>query len=162
MRKLSLVLSVGATMWATSACAQPESSAQRLSVVSFIEKMDRTVNTGTMDQFMALLTPDYTFVNQNGERQTKAQMRQMIESMIPSMRKHRAKSVVRHVQLQRQEASVWIEHTMTFEMKQGNRWVPQKHAGRFCLTLVRAGNSWKIQYEQELFQNEPWSFNTGG
>jgi len=158
MKPMLMMMALMAT--SISAFAQNENANTRQAAEAFFHKYDQMINKGDLNGYMGLLTKDYTSVDKQGKSMNKAELRAYISGMMPSSRNFHSVTTVKNVQLQSEEASVWVVNVMTMEQKVNGRWQKVKMTSRFCETLTRAEGPWKIKYSQELMTDEPWSFKT--
>lgn len=155
---LGLVLSLTSAM----ALSQGEKPGLRKEMETFYEKLDNIVEKGTVQQFFTLFDPSYYLVDTQGKRMNFAQFKQMVNGMAQGAKIVKSESRIKNVQLQDQEAVVWIQNEMVWKERSGNGWATKKSTTRWAENLVRKGNTWRFKSSQQLMTDEPWSFKTTG
>ncbi len=157
-----IVLGLLLVVSSMAAMAQNEKSGLRKEMETYYSKMDSMVMKAELNPFFALFDSNYYVSDLDGKRMNLAEFKQMIKGMVnnPGMKLVSHKSNIKNVQLQNQEAVVWIENVVTWKEKSGNGWATKKMTTRWAENLVSSSGSWKIKSSQQLMTNEPWSFKT--
>lgn len=144
------------------AFAQGEKPGLRKEMEAYYAKMDSIVMNGKLSTFFGLFHPNYYVSDLDGKRMNLAEFKQMIGGMASSMKIVSHKSTIKNVQLQDQEAVVWLQNEMVWKEPSGSKWVTKKVTTRWAENLVPSNGSWKLKSSQQLMTNEPWSFKTNG
>lgn len=160
--KSKVIVGLVLTLASVMALGQGEKPGLRKEMEAFYGKMDAIIVKGTVKEFFTLFDPSYYLVDTEGQRMSLAQFKQMVNGMAQGAKMVSYVSRIKNVQLQDQEAVVWIQNEMVWKEKSGNGWATKKSTTRWAENLIRKGNSWRFKSSQQLMTNEPWSFKTNG
>ncbi|HJP83168.1 MAG TPA: hypothetical protein VJ835_06635 [Fimbriimonadaceae bacterium] len=162
--RLKLICAVALVAAAISTFAQGENPALRRQMENIFAKMDQYVMTDNMPAMWAMFHPGYYSVDTEGKRMTLAQFKAMVNGYRRSSKMVNCKTRIWNVQLQDQEAVVWVQQEMTWKEPAGNgRWAVKKSTTRWAENLVHGGPlGWQFKSSQQLMTNEPWTFKTTG
>lgn len=145
----------------TLSFAQKEDAQARKQVTEYYRLLASAIEKGDMKTIETLVDPSYTSVDLDGKHLNFSQCKAMWSEGMAMMKDIKVTISVKNVQLQRMEASVWYEMTMSGVMGSGKSAQRVSFTQRFCDTLKNK-NGWRAVYCMELPTNEPWSFKTEG
>lgn len=148
---------------AVSAFAQSERPGLRKEMEAFYQKWDKAVMGKSLDNVWAFFHKGYYMVDTNGKRMNYPEYKNMIIQYSKSMKMVSSRTRIWNVQLQDQEAVVWVQSEMVWKEPSGKGWVTKKSTTRWGENLVPGGkNGWLFRSSQQLMTNEPWTFKTSG
>jgi hypothetical protein len=148
---------------AAASFAQGERPGLRKEMEAFYQKWDKAVMGKSLDDVWAFYHKGYYMVDTEGKRTNYPELKNMIIQYSKSMKMVSSRTRIWNVQLQNQEAVVWVQSEMVWKEPSGKGWVTKKETTRWGENLVQGGkNGWLFRSSQQLMTNEPWTFKTSG
>jgi hypothetical protein len=132
------------------AFGQAEDPALRKEIQKFYGNYDKLVNEGNVPALLQLFDPSFTAIDREGRTSNWGQAKKQFTSLFKMFKDQKSKIVVDQIQAQGNEVVAWITMTVSFKMKAGNEWKPNRITAKFAETLKRSGASWKLTSSQML------------
>lgn len=99
---------------------------------------------------MSMLHPSFVQVDIEGRKSTAADFKSMMEQVLPITRNIKCDVKIERFNAYGNEATVWTTFSMSMQMKQGRKWVPQSFSMRQCEVLLKTGKGWQFTASQDL------------
>jgi hypothetical protein len=161
--KTKFLFVVALCMSAISAFAQSEESNLRKQMETIFAKWDKVVMGDSVAAAWPFFHKGYYLVDTEGRRMNFPEFKQMVIQMSKSAKMVSSRTRIWNVQLQEQEAVVWVQNEMVWKEQAGGKWSTKKSTTRWAENLVRGGiHGWQFRSSQQLMTNEPWTFKTTG
>jgi ketosteroid isomerase-like protein len=144
------LLAVLLILGAGAALAQPENPALRKEIQEVYAMWDKFVAKKDVEGAIGMLHPTFISIDKNGRTTNYEQVTKTFRSMMGMFRDPKMKIVVDQIQEQGAEVVAWVSMSISFKMKQGDKWVPASHKAKFAETLKKFDGEWKFVASQEL------------
>lgn len=135
---------------AASSFAQAEDPALRKEVQALYTRWCQLAAKKDVKALVAMLDPSFQQVDAEGRITTYTQMKSQMESIMAICKDISCKITVDNVYRDGAEITAWGSMTISFKMKQGDKWVPQSFTEKFAETMKRVGGELKFIRSQSL------------
>jgi ketosteroid isomerase-like protein len=135
---------------ATVAFAQAEEAGLRKEIQAVYAKFDKLVAARDSRGLMAMLDPSFIGTDADGKSIRYAETKQMVTTMLKSMRDPRSTITVQQVQRQGDEVVAYVTMKWSCKMKRGNKWVTESNTEKYAETLKKVNGTWRFFSSQAL------------
>jgi len=161
--KTKFLFVVALCLSAVSTFAQSEETSLRKQMEAIFLKWDKVVMGDSLAAVWPFFHKGYYMVDTEGRRMNFPEFKQMVIQMAKSSKMVSTRTRIWNVQLQDQEAVVWVQNEMVWKEQAGGKWATKRATTRWAENLVRGGiHGWQFRSSQQLMTNEPWTFKTTG